>query len=699
MNTEMYKEEKKFLDSTLKLLQAKIKMHDYKIIENKNEILRNIKYLYGSEIENQVLLKNENIIRQNNLDIFKNQNINYIQMLNNTYFARIDFIDDIEKNKEKIYLGIATLHDSDYNVFVYDWRAPIGELFYNYQLGRAKYQISNGGFIEGFIDLKRQIDIINGKIVNIFNTDIEIQDSILKKMLSNDASLQLKSIIKTIQQEQNEIIRNNSKNILVQGIAGSGKSTIALHRISYLLYKEKGLRNHEVLIISPNQLFSKYIIDILPEIGSDQVYQSEMQDLLSYLNSEFNFITDKNLVQEMLFSDRYIKSDDMFYSKILKKSIREKEVLEYKLSNKIFKIIDKYIKYLKYNLGIYDITYNSNFKISKKEIYAFRDQFLSKYTIKEQIEGMLSRIEFLLDTTIPDLEFINKEKQKLKKIKKLNTRELYGNMFLNIEFLKEASLNEQEFSILREHYIDIVGGNLRYEDIDGYLYFKMKISEYEENENIKLIVIDEVQDYTITQIKLLKQIYKNAKFIFLGDNNQSILHCLNYNLLLEEFADISYFELNKAFRNTIQINKFTNRLLSINNSNIEREGEEVNTIKIDIQDYIDNVICQILKHKRKITAVIVKNLEELKAFREYALENYREIKFNYIQKDEDEIKHGVNIITAYMSKGLEFDYVIIYNSDSYNFEDLREKNLFYVSCTRALHKLDICYANFNKFIY
>jgi DNA helicase-2/ATP-dependent DNA helicase PcrA len=239
-----------------------------------------------------------------------------------------------------------------------------------------------------------------------------------------------------------------------------------------------------------------------------------------------------------------------------------------------------------------------------------------------------------------------------------------------------------------QHNIDIVSNKIRYEDLDYYLYFKDKIENFEENENIKLIVIDEIQDYTTTQINILKKIYSKANFIFVGDSRQSILKKLNYDEIFKLFKDIEFYELNKSFRSTSNINKFTNNLIGILTESIDREGEEIEKIKTNYEDLNKDVIKHMLKNRRKLSAIITKTNEELENLKKYLIKEFKDVQINYLN-EENEIQNGINVIPLYLSKGLEFDYVIVYNIDSYNLEF--ERNLLYTACTRALHKLDLFY--------
>ena len=210
----------------------------------------------------------------------------YKKMLNNAYFARIDFDDGEEVLP--VYIGIASLQKGD-DFYVYDWRAPISSMFYNSEVGEASYTISSGEKITGNITLKRQYKISNGELVEVFDTDMQVIDSILKKMLSENASNKMKNIVNTIQKEQNEIIRKNNVDILVvQGPAGSGKTSIAMHKIAYLLYSERDkINNSNVMILSPNEIFNNYISDVLPDIGEDNVVQATFSEFAKAYISEF----------------------------------------------------------------------------------------------------------------------------------------------------------------------------------------------------------------------------------------------------------------------------------------------------------------------------------------------------------------------------------------------------------------------------
>ena len=285
---EELEKEKIYLEKVCEVLAEEIENYNSQVKSLSNNIQEQMSYAWDKTnrlSDTEFIYAVANIQKRSVYAENANRKVNsYKKMLNNAYFARIDF-DDGEENFP-VYIGIASLQQGD-DFYVYDWRAPIASMFYNSEVGDASYTISSGEKVTGKITLKRQYKISGGKLIEVFDTDMQIIDSILKRMLSENASNKMKNIVNTIQKEQNEIIRKNNVDILVvQGPAGSGKTSIAMHKIAYLLYSERDkINNSNVMILSPNDIFNNYISDVLPDIGEDNVVQATFAEFAkSYIN-------------------------------------------------------------------------------------------------------------------------------------------------------------------------------------------------------------------------------------------------------------------------------------------------------------------------------------------------------------------------------------------------------------------------------
>ena len=288
---EELNQEKEYLLKVVDILEEEIQNYDTKVKSLSSNIQEQMSYAWDKTnrlSDTEFIYAVANIQKRSFYAENANKKVNsYRKMLNNAYFARIDFDDGEEVLP--VYIGIASLQQGD-DFYVYDWRAPISSMFYNNEVGDSSYTISTGDKITGKITLKRQYKISGREIKEVFDTDMQIIDSVLKQMLAKNASNKMKNIVNTIQKEQNEIIRKNDVDLLiVQGPAGSGKTSIAMHKIAYLLYSERDkINNSNVMILSPNEIFNNYISDVLPDIGEDNVCQATYLEFAKAYISEFS---------------------------------------------------------------------------------------------------------------------------------------------------------------------------------------------------------------------------------------------------------------------------------------------------------------------------------------------------------------------------------------------------------------------------
>ncbi len=590
----------------------------------------------------------------------------YKQTINSPYFAKLLFKETLDDEEIPIYIGITTVQDNS-QFYVFDWRAPISSMFYNYEIGKAQYESPNRK-VEGEIISKMQFKIVNGEIVRCFRSDINIDDEYLQEILATASSDKMTNIVSTIQREQNEIIRNDKdKYLIVQGIAGSGKTSVALHRIAYLLYRDKSLNSNDILIFSPNNVFSDYISDVLPELGEDNVMKSTFSEFASsFLKSC------KNIENYAQFLERaYNKGQD-------------KEIIDYKMSDQFKNDIDLFLNDYENNIVLGNGLAYSNIILSRSEILDMLNIKYKKFPMKERLELISESIcdtlriprktgtkvvfNSLLDNSNIELDYIKLYKK-----------------FLNSDFCRVKNINA--FSPKK----------ISYEDITGLLYINFKINDYPSYTNIKQIVIDEVQDYTKFQIELLRNIFKSASFTVLGDINQSINPNYSYDklaVLTELFKDSRYIELNKSYRSSEEIINYSNKILGINHLCSVRKS---NNIPLEIKSVDLNNIADILKNdiiemqqnnNIKKIAIITKNIKQSKKL--YSnIDSIKDI-FNIelICSADDRVHSKIIVIPAYLAKGLEFDGVIMYNNplDSYT---ETENRLYYVVCTRAQHQLKI----------
>lgn len=632
---------------------------------------------------------------------------NYKKMLNSAYFARIDFEDS--EGTLPIYIGITTLEQGE-NFYVYDWRAPISSMFYNSEIGDASFTIATGEKVCGKITLKRQYKISGGEIKEIFDTDIQVIDSVLKLILSANASSKMKNIVSTIQKEQNEIIRKNDVDILVvQGPAGSGKTSIAMHKIAYLLYAERDkINNSNVMILSPNEIFNNYISDVLPEIGEDNVVQATFNDFAKSYISEFSFASKIEDVYETIYASKK------------RKNIAKIDEIRFKYDDFYAKLLDDYIEQNKYNfLPLEEIVIGEDTILNEEEIRNIVSSFpRSAESLYVTGKKIIEKVFLVASSkTKKQLTLEKLKKQTLENLTKIKLRvpvmfkELYSDKDYFIKFasaeLAKYGKSENEFdlsAIFDATNASLALDKLEFQDITPYMYFKSRIIGIGANKTLKYILIDEAQDYSIFQYKILSMLFKNSNITLLGDLNQAILpfnHHKNYEKIVETLKDSrvgsvdSYCELGRTYRSTFEINEFAKIVLDDGKGyeQIDRHGDRVEITKQKIFDPEEILADALnLKNSYNTIAIICKNIEETLLYKEKLTSLDDSSKFRIVTKNDNVfVEDKIMIIPSYLSKGLEFDAVIVSNASADNYS-LDERNLFYVVLTRALHKLKVYFS-------
>lgn len=578
------------------------------------------------------------------------------------YFARFDFKEDNAQETQKVYIGRGSIVKAGLpQPLVSDWRAPISSMFYDFELGKASYE-SLGGEISGELSLKRQYKLEGTKLEYFFDTSVMIYDEILQKELSQSSSSGfMKSIVATIQKEQNQIIRNESnQNLIVQGVAGSGKTAIALHRIAYLLYKHKNMMSSsEVMILSPNNLFSYYISNVLPELGEKNVLQTT-----------FLLLAKEELGNEIAYEDRSRMLDRVLSTKQAKDLAEFKESFEYYEALKTF--LEEYA--------------DNGFKpkqlrIGKQIIEA--DLIKKLYFETYAKKSPAIKIEWIADYILDEFDF--KEQNKAQVLERIRFQ-LYK-MFATTDILRIY----REFLFALE-LPDLKEEKIYFEDLPSILFIKHFMFSVGRHSNIKHLVIDEMQDFSPTALKVLEIMFPCAKTL-LGDINQAFFKTLNKEYLnkLTNFLENSkLIELEKSYRSTKQITNFSADLIGLKNiSHINREGEAVKELFVkeeDIEPHIINfVTLENLKHRQ--VAILCES--EQKAKELYVkLPNLENIT---LVEEGTEIfpdEHNCLIMSVAMSKGLEFDSVLAVSNK--NMTKINQ-SLLYVMATRALHNLCVIY--------
>lgn len=710
------------------IIDKKISMDEYKedVIEIRRSMWDNTAHVLSGEFDETIeILQYINLMKQEekNHQHTDAQIRKLERMLESPYFARIDFVYDEFDEKEKIYIGMSSLIDNDtMDILIYDWRAPISSMFYEYELGEASF-IADKRTIKGEIELKRQYKILKSKLLLMFDSSIKIDDEILQEILSKSADDKMKNIVITIQKEQNKIIRDeNTRVLIVQGAAGSGKTSIALHRIAYLLYRQKdeGLKSKNVAIFSPNQIFNDYISDVLPELGEENVHQTTFFEYArSCINQEIQ-IENANEQMEYMLS----QCKDTKYYRLRKDSIM------YKSSMEFLNILDKYLLYLNENYdGFKDIWFNKTLVISKEELTKLYSKDYRSFAPIKRFQKIRDRVFYLLKPlSISRLKEITKQIEngeeiefnihqvsrarlsnelkelhiKVEAMTEIDPYKLFIRLFEDKELFNILSCNALEATKKLLDYTSeyLKMGRLYYEDLAPYIYFKGMLEGTLYIADIRHVVIDEAQDYSYLQYQIIKRLFKYASFTILGDINQAIytyMHTADYRKVNEIFSDYgsNIMTLTKSYRSTREIWELSEQILTSSNEQqpIYRSGDKPQLINVKIKDNMIEYTVQKLKDLSeqglKSIAVICKTAKQCEEVYKKIRVDIKQV--NLITSESARLTAGISIIPCYLSKGLEFDGVIIYDAskDNYDSEELRK--LMYTMCTRALHKLFIVY--------
>lgn len=672
------KNEKNYLDYTLKIIRGQISELGQQLYEKQEKIMEFKKFIWNSKADMDPT-EMKTMINASDLEVaLASYKSNHMQKLykvqSKPYFGSITFKENNQNNQDKIYIGITHVEDEENEKYlVHDWRAPICSMFYDYELGKASY-LAPEGMITGEITNKRQFTIKDGKLIRVFDNNINIDDELLQEVLTEESNDKMKNIVNTIQQEQNAIIRNvTDKNLIVQGIAGSGKTSVALHRIAFLLYKIENLSSNNVLIFSPNQVFTEYISNVLPELGEANTMQTTLSDFLSSNLEEY-----KTVESFTSFVERYYKYQET-----------NKEWVKYKQSDEIITHINSFAQNILEKAAFENDIITHDFEITKETLnYLLKNRY-ERILLKERLDAIAEKMcrDFYEGKHTKKSVILSLLKKSLNI--KLNYKELYKGFFNSQFFVENTTFNLTEKEIK-----DAIGKrNIKYEDACIVLYLKGLFEGFSYRGLIKEVVIDEAQDYSKLEYILIRKIFKKSNFTILGDINQTINPYYKYENL-EELSKIFdngtiYLELNKTYRSTPEIIEHTNKILNLKHvSAIRRENQRPVLFRDNILDLKTSLLKDInlLKKEHFSVAIITKDDSESEKVYELLKNDVKDI--NILNSNTKNFNKKMVIIPSYIAKGLEFDSVIIYTEKENSYKQ-DEKYLYYVACTRAQHQLII----------
>ena len=589
------------------------------------------------------------------------------KMLDSPFFGSVEFVYDGEEEAEVFYIGIGNFARERGQVpLIYDWRAPISSLFYDYDKGRAAYE-APAGLLEGEILSKWQYKIRGGKMVYEFESDTKIDDDILKQELGANSDTQLKNIVRTIQREQNAIIRNTEDKILaIQGAAGSGKTSVALHRIAYLLYHDrKNLNSSNILILSPNSVFSDYISHILPELGEENIQEMSL-DLFAYRELE-------GIAADC--EDRYHQIE----KQIAGMDAQSEKRFRWKQSEEFVRAVEGFLIELEDRLVDFrDVRYKT---LEKKA-----EEILDFFYYKFADIPLLSRMDAVRDYFIDEYETLCK--RELCEEEAGVIKEKFRKMYVTTDLYEIYNwfLTENGLPVLPD--IPPERRILAYEDVFPILYLKYRLCAGAVRRDIRHLVIDEMQDYSYLQYVILERLFPCSMTI-LGDRAQTIDGKMQDVLafLPKIFGrKVRRIEMNRSYRNTAEIAEYAGKIAGVEGIGyLQRHGKEVKKYFCRSQE---ETVCRILENVRlgaeEYETAAVLTMTEQEAEELYlALRERREDVF-YIDRDSSAFRKGMTVTTFYMAKGLEFDQVFIAGGDR---EDPLDRQFRYICATRALHEL------------
>ncbi len=644
------------------------------------------------------------------------------KMINSPYFARIDFKFDDTNAVRKVYIGLSSLKDNQTReMYVYDWRSPIASVFYRFGTGKAFFE-APAGKIKGEVNLKRQYEIRKGKLEYFFDADVQIIDEFLRQLLSQNASPKMKTIVETIQKDQDIIIRDMETDLMmVQGSAGSGKTSVALHRAAYLMYQGLSARlsYDDIIVVSPNTLFERYIANVLPELGEKNVKSIIFEEILRMI------LQTEHVQTRNQFFEGLLSSNDKKYGNLLKRS------MQFKGSSQFVEILKRFIndlpnRWIEFSDIYYDGKHIASRQLLKTKLLKGNKASLLSSRLEQLEDNILELIHerrkqrmeklriHVLEQTAHTFEVeevarmlsIHESITLIKKIRKftrLDHFELYRKLFSNKNYFYSLAKG-MELPNGIEDIIDFTCENLKkdylsYDDALALVFLQLKTKRYNDYKGIKQVVIDEAQDYYPLHFEILNSLFPQSQYTVLGDINQTIGKQEDLSLYdqLNKILDkpkSTLVTLDKSFRCTNEILIYSTKFLDpgFKLNSFSRNGDTPAVSAAQNKSDLDNLLiteCMTCKERNYQSIGLICKTEQ------DAISLYERIKdkidIRLIMNDVGINLSGVFIIPVYMSKGLEFDAVLICDADGdhYNSED--DKKLLYIACTRALHRLNLFY--------
>jgi DNA helicase-2/ATP-dependent DNA helicase PcrA len=651
------------LNYALKRYDKTVERYDKEYMDSKHYLAN-----FRHEIDPKEIFQNEMAMKQiESVGIHAVQRRDRIaKLIDSPYFARIDFRKAGDREAAIFYIGRFSFADIDKaDVLIFDWRTPISSMFYDCQLGRAEYEAPLGK-VAGELTRKRQFKIAQGQMEYVLESAINIQDDVLQRELSQTSDEKMKTIIATIQKEQNRIIRNEQADtLIIQGVAGSGKTSIALHRIAYLLYRYKEtLAAHNVVILSPNKVFADYISNVLPELGEEPIYEISFSDIAAIqLEGIIAFEPDRDPLET---------ADPAWTERVKFKSESDFVAM---MDHYLEQATQAYFEPVDYEFD--------RFKATREWILT-RYNAYRNYPVQRRLRQVTEdihdrfQVENLRGEELPKQKAIYQKLAAMFKIQ--NTLALYQDFYRTMNIPEKLVMPNKK--------------TLEWVDVYPFMYFQAAFAGLKENRLIRHLVIDEMQDYTPVQYAVINKLF-NCKKTILGDFGQALnpnqLHSLAD--LRSVYANAEVVELNKSYRSTYEIITFAKQIQTVAALEpVLRHGDPPQIIYCsDPQDELAKIRAKIRAFKdggHATLGIILKTNSMAKALYQILAADYD---LQLLTPDSGRFTKGITITGIQMSKGLEFDEVIILAANRETYHTDADRKLLYVACTRAMHRLSLIY--------
>ena len=663
-----------YLQRTEKAILKKIDMTEKRLADTRHSFENEKKFLgenyYYVDKEGDLAQKfSEIAMLEENAQNLELEHKRLSLQLRSPYFARIDFTPKGKKTTQKIYIGLNNVFDGA-TTLVVDWRAPISSMYYDYPLGKASFATGKNT-IEGEMSLKRQYKIENRQLLSYFDTDLTINDDILQEILSKHSSAKMRQIVSSIQKEQNAIVRTEKyDNVLVQGVAGSGKTSIVLHRAAYLLYKHrKTLKSSDIIILSPNNIFSSYISEVLPQLGENNLAETTY-DRICHVELHKPIQTREDMLDEIATSPTQKQLDEISFKSSF-------EYLDELLKFMQGPLVETFSpKTLSYCIGFTPDDEKIEITFPEEQT---KDLFFNAYKDMDIYER-IAKIAWQYAMVFTERRHYNKAQFK-------GLRDRFKRILYNFLPIKDSDKLTQIF-LARMGLTVPKNGGIKYMDKGVMLALNHFIYGFEHDFSAKYLIIDEMQDFTPVDLYVFKKLW-NCQSIIVGDINQCIEKTLTKEYLDEvaQFLNTKLITLTKTYRSTKEIARFAHAMIGLDGIDyVNRSGQEPELIKsqdmakdiakiVEENDDYDHIAIICKSHKER--SELAKMLKGV-------------VDFHTIDNSED-YNHKVLLTTCATVKGIEFDCVIVPNADQDNYVNNVDKNILYVSSTRALHKLYFLY--------